>query len=203
MDKIYVHDDQVGPFARMEICHEPNGKIQRFLSSSWKGSDGKIGSVVAVPTILLIPVYHKIRIPFEVVHDTVLAFTNNVIETLRGVNVLVFAENLEWDIYLTTVNDLKIDLFRSNRPAGDERYASLLKNLPRFLWRATGSCENEAVIDLLFDATDIEQSPFLVNAIEYDCVLFSLLKDISKMPEILKISKGDLEWKILEWFSKL
>jgi hypothetical protein len=203
MDKMYVHDDQVGPFARMEVRRNPSAMIQHFLSSSWRGSDGKIGSVVAVPSILLIPVYHKIRIPFEVVHDTVYAFSNNVIETLRAAKVLVLSENMEWDIYLTTVNDLKMDIFGSNRTIGNERYTALLKNLPRFLWRATGSCEKDAVIDLFFDATDIEQSPFLIHAIEYDCALFSILKEISKVPDILKISKGSLEWKILEWFSKL
>ncbi|MGV8075581.1 MAG: hypothetical protein AB2L11_13625 [Syntrophobacteraceae bacterium] len=202
MDKIYVHDDQVGPFARMEICYDSNAQIKSFLSTSWKGRDGKIGSVVAIPDILLIPVYHKIRIPFDVVHDTVLSFNDNVIEVLRGAEILTLSECLEWDIYLTTVNSLKTDILRSARPAGNKRYASLLKNLPRFLWRATGICENEPVIDLIFDATDIEQSPFLVYAIEYDTTLFSLLREISRMPQALSISKGDLEWKILEWFSR-
>ena len=197
MDKIYVHDDQVGPFARMEIFPAPN----YYLSTSWIGGDGRIGSVAAEPEILMVPLYHKIRIPFNIVHDTVLSFNDNIIESLKATGALGLSENLEWEIYLTTVNNFKTDLFQSDKLPENKRREALLTNLPRFLWRATASCQNDPVIDLIFDATDIEQSPFLVYAIGYDCGLFSILKLLSTVPNI--ISKSSLEWKILEWFSKI
>lgn len=82
IDKLYVHDDQVGPFARIEStgtdvsCKFPNGTIvsQSSISTSWRGSDGAIGSGRAISEILLIPLYHKIRVPFQEIHDGVLHF---------------------------------------------------------------------------------------------------------------------------------
>lgn len=140
IDKIYVHDDQVGPFARMgfddiKVLLE-DGVELGSLSTSWKGSDGKMGSVRAIPDFILVPAYHKIRIPFSVVHDEVFSF-DTFIENLRNSKVVPLAGRLEWDIYLTTVNDLKKDLFDSKNLDGDYRKGVLLESMPRFMWRAT------------------------------------------------------------------
>lgn len=200
MDKIYVHDDQVGPFAKMEIVSGA-GATDNYLSTSWKGRDGKNGSVAAIPEILLVPLYHKIRIPFNVVHDSVFSLNDNVIEPLRAMGALTLPESLEWDIYLTTVNDFKTDIFAFGRLPAEKRHQTLTNSLPRFLWRATASCQGDLIIDLIFDATDIEQSPFLVYAVEYDCSFFSILKSFSTGPGLG--FKERPEWKILEWFSKI
>lgn len=199
MDKIYAHDDQVGPFARMEIISGPS-TADNYLSTSWKGCDGKIGSVVAIPDIVMVPLYHKVRIPFDIVHDSVFALNDSVIEPLRDTGALALPESLEWDIYLTTVNDFKSDVFVSGELSAEKRSQALTINLPRFLWRATARCQGNLIIDLVFDATDIEQSPFLVYAIEHDCNFFSILKSFSEEPSL---SKERPEWKILEWFSKI
>jgi hypothetical protein len=197
MDKIYVHDDQVGPFARMEMIS--GGAAGNYLSTSWKGRDQKIGSVVAIPEILMVPLYHKVRIPFNIVHDSVFSLNDSVIEPLRATGALTLPESLEWDIYLTTVNSLKTDIFESGLLSSEKRYQALTANFPRFLWRATANCQGDTIIDLVFDATDIEQSPFLVYAIAYDCSFFSIIKSFSVGPGL---SKESPEWKILEWFSK-
>ncbi|MDR3570414.1 MAG: hypothetical protein P4L43_20510 [Syntrophobacteraceae bacterium] len=51
----------------------------------------------------------------------------------------------------------------------EKRHQALTINLLRFLWRATASCQSDLIVDLVFDATDTEQSPFLVYAVGYDC----------------------------------
>ena len=53
-----------------------------------------------------------------------------------------------------------------------------------------------SLIDLIFDATDIGQSPFLVYAVEYDCSFFSILKSFSVGPGVTFNERP--EWKILE-----
>ncbi|VAW67878.1 hypothetical protein MNBD_GAMMA09-185, partial [hydrothermal vent metagenome] len=69
INKIYAHDDQAGPFARMEFDEkksELNGKEYVALKTSWFDGNGR-----ALTDLLIAPLYNKIRIPFEVVHDAV------------------------------------------------------------------------------------------------------------------------------------
>jgi hypothetical protein len=81
MNKIYVHDDQVGPFAEMSFesfklsvyqevdlsIVDNQGQTVSRLSTLWKKSENTI--VVAKKGITIIPAYHKIRIPFETIYE--------------------------------------------------------------------------------------------------------------------------------------
>ena len=128
IDKIYAHDDQVGPFARMEHAQS----TEPYLATSWQGH----GSVEARPIFLMLPLYHKIRIPFETIHDAILV-VDSVLENPRK-QAFPDLEKPEWDIYLTTVSEFKRDVLESMRPLlGFLVEETLTANLPRFLWRAT------------------------------------------------------------------
>ena len=163
IDKIYVHDDQVGPFARMvldgkTVAVKQGGKVKdiKSISTSWRGSDGRIGSVRGLLENLMIPVYHKIRIPFATVHDTIVAF-DDFLEILKKHVTPIYSGRLEWDIHLTNVNRVKSEIFDSDR-SGEYFKEFLLAKMPRFLWRATALSSGAPVLDLFFDATDIEQA---------------------------------------------
>jgi len=204
MDKIYVHDDQVGPFSRMsfdkiKISLEDLSQIDS-ISTSW-GSQG--GHYRAAINLILIPLYHKIRIPFEVVFDASMRFDNSFIEVLRVQGVIPFIkERLEWDIYLITINDLKSEIFNSTKIESNLRLEILSCSLPHFIWRATATHEGDNVLDLLFDATDIEQSQFFLRAIEYDQELSEVLREIAKAPSLEKTFQTIPEGKIIEWFKQ-
>jgi len=210
MDKLYVHDDQVGPFARMEFDDvavelgvEDSGAIVTAgsLSTSWVGENDENNSVRARPTILLIPLYNKIRIPFGVIHDVVVSF-DSFIETLKDSLPVPFEERLEWDIYLTTNNELKEELLNSQSTSGEYARTILLECMPRYIWRATACINNTEKIDLIFDATDIEQGPFFVRAIEYDEELSVFLRVVCKIKAIEEIYSTTIEWKIVKWFKE-
>ena len=201
IDKIYSHDDQIGPFARMNFKKQTfpiNGEecSSIVLSTSWKDAAGGTSNVIAIPEYLFIPLYHKIRIDFEPVHTSIINL-DSILEEVRKEGELNFPQRIEWDIYLTTVNDLKNDIFRSKDVSTEERTKILLKSLPRFLWRATASIGNVPLLDLLFDATDIKQASFLIHAIPYHSGLFECLKEMSRMGQ----EKMKRVWKVLCWFS--
>jgi hypothetical protein len=211
IDKIYVHDDQVGPFARMvsdnlTVSYDKNGEKNDSLSfsTSWRGKDGRIGSVRGVPIFILLPLYHKIRITFIQVLDIIIHF-DGFLEALKKANFFkLIDERIEWDIYLTTNNKLKTEIFNGILPLSSElRREVLLDNKPRFLWRATAFCKEKHKLDILFDATDIEQGLFINGVIGYDKQLFDFLHKSSKEPSLEKILQDRLEWVILSWFSKL
>ena len=205
IDKIYVHDDQVGPFARMvfdNISSVLNGTSVNSVSTSWVGKNGVIGSVRAIPDNILAPLYHKIRIPFDVIHDAIIPF-DGIIEAARNNGIIPLSERLEWDIFLTTINDLKTHFFQSHC-LGDGEYCCrvLLENMPKYIWRAIALNKNRPLIELLFDATDIEQGTLFIRAVDYDPTLAVALRVLSKEPKFAVGLKTKPEWKIFEWFEK-
>jgi len=178
IDKFYAHDDQVGPFARMAFdgisINVPNQPLPvPTVATSWRGSDEQIGSGRAVPEILLVPLYHKIRIPFGCIHDQVMEFdsvVDHVFRTIAGATSDAAREvapaapaSHEWDIYLTTVNLLKADIARSALILPGEKAKLLTSRMPRYLWRATVLQNDTPFLDLIFDATDIEQGSNVIG----------------------------------------
>jgi hypothetical protein len=212
IDKFYVHDDQVGPFARMIF---DGGKFEYKLqsgdikaktisiSTSWQGDNGKIGSGRALSDKLLIPLYHKIRVPFSMIHDGVLEF-DAIASKLLQAGPKPLAANLEWDIFLTTVIDVKADI-RENTSLPNNRKATLLtRPFPRFIWRATALADGKRVFDLLFDATDIEQGQCLADVVEHDQKLSEILHEVFIDPnvETLLGNKHRFAAAIARWFRK-
>ncbi|HVS72226.1 MAG TPA: hypothetical protein VHQ47_13300 [Phycisphaerae bacterium] len=189
IDRIYAHDDQVGPFARMVFDgttvtlpdNAGNPQQHLSLSTSWRDSAGGNVAVRFVPQMLLVPLYHKIRIPFGLVQSSVVNF-DDFIELLRSHAIVPLKDRLKWDIHLTTVSHLKRDIFNGTGLPPDLRHEVLAKNLPRFIWRATARCDTAPVVDLLFDATDIEQGRYFVHSVKYDAPFASVLKAVLGMP---------------------
>jgi len=203
MDKIYVHDDQVGPFSRMnfdkiKISSEDSSQIDS-ISTSWGSQRGDYRAVI---NLMLIPLYHKIRIPFEIIFDASMSF-DSFIEILRTEGMIPFIEErLEWDIYLTTINNLKSDIFNTAELESELRLEILSYRLPHFIWRAAATHKGEKVLDLLFDATDVEQGQFFLRAIEYNQKLSKVLREISKVSSLEQTFQTTSEGKIIEWFKQ-
>jgi hypothetical protein len=212
MDKLYAHDDQVGPFARLvwdgqvlsanaTTAITPNGREEKFssLTTSWRRSDGAQGEVRALPFALITPLYHKIRIPFQQVHDLVLAL-DRLLWTYKAAFPL--KDRLEWDIFLTTVSDLKRSLRRDGSLTGFRLREALVSEMPRFLWRAIAQTDGHLRIELLFDATDIEQGRIFFKAIEYDLAFSMYLREVLAAPVLEPTYGRRPEWQIIEWFRK-
>ncbi|MCC6151873.1 MAG: hypothetical protein IT461_16610 [Planctomycetes bacterium] len=158
IDKLYVHDDQVGPFARMELI-EQTGLVG--LTTSW-GLPGLRG-VIAVPFALLVPLYNKIRIPFSNAIKLIKALDRGL-SLLRGApgNPLQLQqERLEWDVRLTSINEFKASIVTASHLTQEQKVSIRLLPMPRFLWRATASTSAGVMMDVLIDATDINHGRFI------------------------------------------
>jgi len=83
----------------------------------------------------------------------------------------------EWDLYLTGVNEYKRETLESDQEPLGGRLAVLGQGMPRFVWRATAFSGQDRVLDLLFDATDIEQGNVFLRAVEYHAALSGFLRD--------------------------
>jgi len=208
IDKLYAHDDQVGPFARMifdkhTFENENKDKYTHpIFKTSWKGSDNKIGSVVAVPLYLLAPLYHKIRIPFKNIRDIIIGFDQFMKSVFSFAPIKADKIKFEWDIYLTTNNNLKTDIYSIKTLDNQIRKQALITKMPRFIWRATVFNNKRMVFDLLFDATDLEQGRLFFHAITYNKSIAGILNKFCKA--IIKVPSHPFASisHIIEWFAK-
>jgi hypothetical protein len=207
INKIYVHDDQVGPFARMvfdkktiEIQQDNDTITVNSISTSWINKYEQIRGVRAVPKIILIPLYHKIRIPFLSIYSAVRSFNNKIMSPFIDNNSFPLSEKLEWDIYLSGVNNIKSEIINDNNLKGEYFSNILIENMPRFIWRATALHKQEKQFDLLFDATDIEQGTFFLRAVFYNVDIFPIIKKICSKPLLETLCKNQPEWQIVKWF---
>lgn len=177
MTRIYAHDDQVGPFARMMFESVKDKGASIFSLST---SFGGVGTHFAIAENMVIPLDKSIRIPYQTIYDSVREF-DSLIENLKSMTPGTVAFGpMEWDIYLSSVNDFKSDVL--TRPGLDEgiRRDILLKNLPKFLWIARASVDGKPAFDLVFDSTDIEQGRLLTLVVENDKVVCPWLKSSAK-----------------------
>lgn len=183
IEKIYCHDDQVGPFARMEFKGAGNS-----LTTSWTDSNKKIGNVFATPQMAIIPLYHKIRISVDIilkVIDRIDSFVKHIFKSVTLTTSLNLSE-IEWDIFLSTNNDFKKEIRKDNELSDDTKKIILTRGFPKYLWRAIGQIDNER-IEFTFDATDIEQGDIFIMLIPYSKSLNDLMKIIANNIDIDKI----------------
>ena len=187
--KLYVHDDQVGPFARMEFS-----KIRNQLTTSWTDSQGEPGNVNGEPDILIIPLYPKIRISFVLILGLVSKLNEYINFVTKKVGIRI--PKIEWDIFLSKSNDFKVEIRNSKKINNNYKEEILLVPMPRYIWRAIGSMQNDR-IEFIFDSTDIEQGDIFLKLISNDNSILNLFKLIANHIDTKKLKQKPLA-KIFE-----
>ena len=170
LQKLYVHDDQTGPFSKMEF--EGIIKVQRkervedvlSLSTGWNNDDCNYR---AVPALLLVPLYHKIRIDYSKIKQFACGIDTCMRRSSNAELVNFWNENVSWDIAISCLNDYKSTILFDNDISSEERIRILTSSLPRFFWRCSLEQNGKKAIDFLFDATDISSGDLFVLLVEY------------------------------------
>jgi hypothetical protein len=147
---LYAHDDQIGPFSKLEVLKGEPDKYPIELASSWRLATGQPTNLV--PLTIILPIYHKVRVPF--ISTLRLASRLNALleETLEG------NELIEWDIFLSSVNEYKREISRRPGIPKKVRFEMLSLCHPRFFWRVRAFIGDEEACEMLMDATDMELS---------------------------------------------
>lgn len=170
LERLFVHDDQTGPFASFAF-DEGN----RLVAEDYQSPD--VIRRFAEPINLVVPLYHKIRIPLRQIVDL-------TVHLDQSIKALPFdgelADELEWDIQLMSLEALRDDLARSSLTR-DVKLEMLTLALPRYLWRVRAIRAGKAAFDVLLDATDLLQGKLVRRLVIYDkglcndiALLFSL-----------------------------
>jgi hypothetical protein len=156
VDRIYCHDDQVGPFSRMSF--EPDG-----LSTSWPNGRGP---VFLQSETMIVPLYHKVRISVVSLIEQVQNI-DYVLELFRTNGLIPLSERITWDIQLNTLNAFRSELAESVVDVRNKRRLLLL-DYPRFLWRIQATAAGASLFETLLDATDLLQNQHMVDLVPYD-----------------------------------
>lgn len=156
ISKFYAHDDQIGPFSRLNNSGVATVQNPIRFTGSWY--DKKGNPLWMDPVVVIIPVYHKIRVNFF----EVIKWTNRIDNFLASLGLAAPTGPLkiEWNVFLTTVNQLKTNLwpFRRMSMAFSDL---LLESHPRFIWRIQAYHKKLPLFEILADATDMARSFFL------------------------------------------
>lgn len=144
IEKIYVHDDQWGPFVRVTFSDYD------MLQTKWT----EIGHEVSINSII-VPVYPKIRISYQEMesivrgYDTILSLILNEI----------IAEDLVWDIKLIMNQEYKEEI-RKLTPSIDypQKLKWLTSSLPKYIWVADCWIGDHIILQFAFDATGVNQA---------------------------------------------
>lgn len=185
IEQIYTHDDQVGPFARMRFLD--NG----LLSTSYGGP----GMYVAHPQALLVPLLPTIRIPLGTICDLVREL-DQFMEQARLTGAFeVDADRLEWDIYLSSIQDFKTQIFSMQSLAVEQRTRILTKSFPIYIWAAKAYVNQEPVLELIFDSTDLEQGQLVLAVISHSKTFVKTFQTAAK--SILSFATEELGARLL------
>jgi hypothetical protein len=177
IDKLYVHDDGIGPFASYAIVPTPPNTrtitgVQPpvVLQSDWplRSAIPNRTNSYFMPEWLIIPAYPKIRVGYLSMREWIkrlssLLFILKAPFANSGINV----DLVTWDMRLTMVNEFKSHL-RSDRWNISDARALSMEPLPRFMWRATMLIDGTPTWLLLFDATDTNRACPLMHTLWLD-----------------------------------
>jgi hypothetical protein len=161
---LYVHDDQKSCFFPISV--DPKYRGYYSPNFHWVMDEGR--DMKAYPTLLLIPLYYKIRVPFKHIFAIISDFSSFIYEG-PGASTIV------WDIYLTTICELRETFSKYVRflPSSIKGVCTqlLTSNFPRYIWVADAHSmdgkrgNNMPDYSLYFDATDITQSDLFLLGI--------------------------------------
>ena len=142
IEKFYAHDDQWGPFTRVEFINETD------LETPWSAFDPDHR-----PTLIsniIVPVYPKIRISYEDIEVIVLGL--DTILSLFFENKII--ADLLWDVRITFSESIKSQI-KNTGLDNSEKLSYLTKSLPKYLWVASCYIGENRILEFTFDATDV------------------------------------------------
>lgn len=155
IDKIYAHDDQFGPFVRIELF----GDME--LDSPWTDKHDKRWATRV--TDIIIPVFPKVRISYEDVES--------IVSGLDAILSIFFDRKIKfelvWDIKIKFSEKFKSEIRERNNLDNEKKLNLLVSSLPKYIWVATCFIGDHQVLEFIFDATDVSNGMIGKRVISY------------------------------------
>ncbi len=171
IEKIYAHDDQWGPFARIEFA------IDHSINTPWTlFHTNKYPTYV---TNIIVPLYPKIRISFEdiaIITQGLDGFVSAVLNAHTQVDLV-------WDVHLSYSEQYKEETKETALDVTTKQ-SILLESMPRYIWVSRGYLGTEKIIDFTFDATNVSHAMLGIGVVCYIGGLKALLHESFLLNEV-------------------
>jgi hypothetical protein len=187
--RFYVHDDQIGPFAKIlfddEQIKNDNGEVYGYglITPWWKQKEiekwknkkawfsplksqdisGKDSFEKAIPTAVVVPLHPTIKITFEDIleQQAIIAFV---------MKMFIDCEcNIVWDIFIMKSNEYKKLLIKEFESDDKKQVKAILtQSLPRYIWVIQAKIKNKLLFDYIYDTIELNKSgqPVAINIYE-------------------------------------
>lgn len=140
VQRLYVHDDQVGPYSKVDF---KSGHLWEW-DYDWFSSRKDLKEIRMIE--LLVPLYPKIRQTFTAIYE----------EVYLHMRKKYHLKSADMSIYLYDVNSYKWDLITSIMPLLKNKaiYEEILiKPFPKYIWVLRLNKKDTPSTDFIFDAT--------------------------------------------------
>ncbi len=152
--RLFVHDDQIAPFAAIEVASEVGSPI--VTRGHWRNENDPTPFKLEA---IVVPLYGKIRVKYEDIIRSVFPLDQILRSVFENLNDKE-QKDYYWDIHLILVNEYKKQFRVGSKMQADVRREILTHQHPRFIWRASFRWKTKPILELLGDATDMAESCF-------------------------------------------
>lgn len=161
IERMYVHDDGIGPYSRLGF-----NDAEGILETAWPHQGDWNKQHPAALVAVAVPIVPDVRIQYEQVYEQAAVF-NQLLITLCGTLFPNDPQPLVWDIYLSYSNAYKADLLQN--PPGNLSQAQRITSrlLPKYVWIARVRRAGSLLLELVFDATDLHTGFYCLLASSY------------------------------------
>lgn len=209
--KFYAHDDQVGPYSKLELLEENQRKkritedrsgrkfhIKKQFRTGWWASAKSRTFLEAHATAVIVPLKKEIRLPFQ----AVLAETALLNKTMTYYLKKSVGFDFHWEIYLQKKGKYKRELLQLyNESECDSECAELLyRDIPELVWVVRCYTEMQGVeikmFDILYDAADVT----ITNNAVYTNFFYQDFKNLLREADMLSNDDSKISFEMLSDF---
>ena len=152
IEKFYAHDDQWGPFVRIEWHNEFE------IITEWNHTTRRTYVLQIV-----IPTFPKIRISYHDIEIIVLGL-DRILTTTFGLKTI---HDLVWDIKIDYSEKYKQEIIDLDPAVFPNKLKHLQKQLPKYVWIATCYIADKTAFKFIFDATGLSQAMLGLDAVSF------------------------------------
>jgi hypothetical protein len=188
VNKVYVHCDRVGPFAKFWVDHQydwlafrPNAiREPTDLVSTTDHAYRQLANkeqVLAVPAGFIVPINDKLRLDFEATLVVLEAFKNHAGDDANP-------QAIVWDIKIASVANLKASW--GQLPCMDKlvKVRMLRSDFPRFCWRIIAHIRDaDTAFEAILDCTAVDVATSILTVVPHNQSANILLSYFAKNME--------------------
>ena len=183
--RIFVHDDQIGPFTRLGFTDKNPNALTTFQERR-----------LVYCTGLIVPLSPIIRVNFDDVYKCVTK-THNIFFSNRRIGYSPFI----WDIRLVKSNDYKQQIHKLSCPA-KEKARIHFDSMPKYIWVASlvlKTAATSSMLDLLFDSSSHGSRLEPMSTLWHDSNIKEWMKWVLNTLKGIRGQPLD-QWDLLECF---